>query len=129
MSLLLPLNDNKITTLRKFRDEVLTGSFSGEKYVDLYYSHHAIEMLLILLFNPELRMCAHGLLEESLPAIQSLLRGETATVAPEIIEDMENFLEEFGKEASPELRKVISGVRKNIMTGDLLEDLGFFAVQ
>lgn len=129
VSLLLPLNDNKITTLRKFRDEVLTGSFSGEKYVDLYYSHHAIEMLLILLFNPELRMCAHGLLEESLPAIQSLLRGETATVAPEIIEDMENFLEEFGKEASPELRKVISGVRKNIMTGDLLEDLGFFAVQ
>ncbi len=75
------------------------------------------------------RECAAGRLEESLPAIQSVLRGETATVAPEIIENVEIFLEEFGKEASPELRKVFSGLRKNLKTGDLLEDIGFFVVQ
>jgi hypothetical protein len=128
-SLILPLNNKEATALRGFRDEVLAKSLDGEKYINLYYSHHAIEALLILLFNPELRMCADRIVKESLPAIQSLLRREEAFVGPEIRADIELFLEEFGKDASPDLKRVISIIKKDIETGDLFEDLGFSAVR
>lgn len=129
VSLLLPLNDSEVTLLRRFRDEVLVGNLTGERYVDLYYSPHAFEALLILLFNPELRMCADKIVRESLPAIQSLLRGETALIDSEIRADLELFLEELEKDASPDLKKTIKIIRKDITTEDIFSDLKLFIVQ
>jgi len=125
VSSILPLNNNKLTTLRRFRDEVLMKSPAGERYVDLYYSFHAVEALLIMMFNPELKMCADMIVNNTLPAIQSRLKGEVVPVDAEIIADMETFFEELGKNASPGLKKVISIMKKDVATGDLLEDFGF----
>lgn len=129
LSLLLPLNNSELTTLRRFRDEVLAKSFEGERYVDLYYSPHAIEALLILLFNPELRVCAGRIVEESLPAIQSLLRGERVSVDSEIRADIELFLEEFGKDASPDLKRAMGIIRKDIAARGVFKGFGFSAAQ
>ena len=129
VSSLLSLSNNEITTLRRFRDEVLVGSYTGEKYVDLYYSYHTVEILLIMLFNPELRMCANRIVKDSLPAIQAHLRGEITPIDTEIVEDMELFLEQFGKSASPGLKRVIRIMKKDIAKGDLFKDFGFSIVK
>jgi len=70
-------------------------------------------------------MCADGIVNSALPAIQSRLKGEVVPVDAEIIADMETFLEELGKNTSPGLKKVISIMKKDVATGDLLEDFGF----
>ena len=125
VSTALQLDNNEVNTLRGFRDEVLTKNLKGERYVNLYYSPQAIEALFILFFNPELRVCMNRIVKESIPAIQSLLKGETALVDFEIIEEMEVFLEEFEKEASPNLKKIIGIIRRDIKTGDLFKEFGF----
>jgi len=128
-SVALQLNDEGVNLLRGFRDEVLVRSLDGERYVNLYYSPHAIEALLILLFKPELRMCAHRIVKESLPAVQSLLRGERALINAEIIADIELFLREFEKDTSPGLKRDISIIRDDIATGDLFKSFGFSVVK
>jgi hypothetical protein len=125
VSTALQLDNNEVNTLRGFRDEVLTKNLKGERYVNLYYSPQAIEALFILFFNPELRVCMNRIVKESIPAIQSLLKGETALVDFEIIEEIEVFLEEFEKEASPNLKKIIGIIRRDIKTGDLFKEFGF----
>ncbi len=67
-------------------------------------------------------------MKESLPAIQALLRGEKATFKPGAIEEMERFLEEFVNAASPELKKIIGGIREHIRTGELFQELGFSTI-
>ena len=125
VSAALQLDNNEVNTLRGFRDEVLTKNLKGERYVNLYYSPQAIEALFILFFNPELKVCMNKVVKESIPAIQSLLKGEKALVDFEIIEEIEVFLEEFEKEASPNLRKIIDTIRRDIKKGDLFEEFGF----
>jgi len=128
-SVALHLNDEGVNLLRGFRDEVLVRSLDGERYINLYYSPHTIEVLLILLFNPELRMCANRIVKESLPAIQSLLRGERAVINAELIADIEFFLREFEKDTSPGLKRDISIIREDIATGYLFKSFGFSAVK
>lgn len=125
VSTALQLDNNEVNTLRGFRDEVLAKNLKGERYVNLYYSPQAIEALFILFFNPELKVCMNKMVKKSIPAIQSLLKGEKALVDFEIIEEIEVFLEEFEKEASLNLRKIIDTIRRDIKTGDLFEEFGF----
>jgi len=128
-SMVLQLNDEERNLLRRFRDEVLVRSLDGERYINLYYSPYAIEAFFILLFNPELRVCANRIVKESLSAIQSMLRGGRALIDAEIIADVELFLEEFGKEASPGLKKAISIIKRDIAIGDLFKDFGFSVIK
>lgn len=129
VSTVLQLDDGEVDILRGFRDRVLTNNLKGERYVNLYYSPQAIEALLILLFNPELRICMNGMVKEFVPAIQSLLKGETALIDSVAVEDMVLLLEEFEKEASPVLKKTINTIKKNIATGDLCQSLGFSVIE
>ncbi|MCK5186567.1 MAG: hypothetical protein KAR43_05480, partial [Deltaproteobacteria bacterium] len=121
--------DGEVDILRGFRDRVLTNNLKGERYVNLYYSPQAIEALLILLFNPELRICMNRMVKEFVPAIQSLLKGETALIDSVAVEDMVLLLEEFEKEASPVLKKTINTIKNNIATGDLCQSLGFSVIE
>lgn len=129
VSTVLRLDDTEVNILREFRDGALTRNFKGERYINLYYSSQAIEALLILLFNPELRVCMNRMVKESIPAIQALLMGKTAIIDFETIEEMEMFLEEFEKEASPNLKKTIDTIRRDIKTSDLFEEFGFSVVE
>ena len=124
-SVALRLDDKEMNILRGFRDKVLAKSLAGERYINLYYSPHAFEALLILLFNPELRMCANEIVKESISAIQLLLRGETTLIDSETITELQLFLDEFEKDASPNLKKTISTIKKDIATGDLFGGFGF----
>ena len=69
------------------------------------------------------------MVKESIPAIQALLMGKTAIIDFETIEEMEMFLEEFEKEASPNLKKTIDTIRRDIKTNDLFEEFGFSVVE
>ena len=91
-----------LNLLRRFRDEVLAKDEQGEKYIQLFY-HHAPEVSLLLIKNPELRAKMAQLLRELLPEIKALLEGEEVIFTNEIIEEIESLLDQFATQASPEL--------------------------
>lgn len=125
VSTVLQLDDAENRVLREFRDGVLASNPKTERYVNLYYSPQAIEALLILLSNPELRMCMNEMVKEWIPAIQSGLRGEKGSIDSLAVEDMVLLLEELKKEASPLLKRTINAMQKDLATGDLFQALGF----
>lgn len=125
VSTVLLLSEHEISLLRTLRDEVLVKSESGQKYVTLYYSPYALEALLIMLFNADLRMCAEKIVEDFLPALQALVRDGEACIDSVMRADVKQFLEEFEKEVSPGLKEIIEDVKKDVATGVLFKNAGF----
>ena len=124
-SLALPLKSSEMTLLRNFRDEVLTKSNEGEKVINLYYSPYAIEALVILFFNPEMRACAHDIVKELLPAIRSRIMKRNPAITMDTVEKIKQLLKSFEDEASPSLREVVNGLKQEVVSGELFEKLGF----
>jgi hypothetical protein len=124
-SLALPLTGAEMGALRRVRDEVLAATPEGRQLIDLYYSPHAIEALVICFCNPRVRVAAYSLAKEALPVIQSRLRGERAGIDSVTRAHADQLLALFAREASPELKKVIAGLRESFMQGSLIEKLGF----
>jgi hypothetical protein len=93
--------------------------------IDLYYSPHAIEALVICFCNPRVRVAAYSLAKEVLPVIQSRLSGERAGLDSGTRAHADQLIALFAREASPELKKVIASLRESFMQGSLIEKLGF----
>jgi hypothetical protein len=128
-SLALPLNNSEMDTLRRLRDEVLAASPEGKRLINIYYSPHAVEALVMAFFNPELRIRAYSLVKELFPVLQSTLRGEPAQVSTSTVIHGDQLLSLFAREASPGLKKVIEAVREGLVSGLLLETCGFHGVK
>ncbi len=124
-SLALPLTGADMGALRRVRDEVLAATPEGRQLIDIYYSPHAVEALVISFFNPRARVAAYSLVKEALPAIQSRLRGERAVIESGTRAHADAMLALFEREASPEFKKIIAGLRESFMQGSLIEKLGF----
>jgi hypothetical protein len=124
-SLALPLNSAGMNTLRRVRDEVLAASPEGRHLIDLYYSPHAVEALVLAFGNPQLRAAAYRLVEESLPALRTRLRGKKAVITGGTIEYAAALLTLFAREASPEFRTIIEALQEDLVHGSLMEKLGF----
>lgn len=124
-SLALPLTGAEMDTLRGARDEVLAATAGGRRLIDLYYSPHAVEALVIAFFNPQVRVAAYRLVQEVLPLIQSRFRGEPAVINRSSVAHAGELLALFAREASPEFKGVLEELREDIMQGLLIEELGF----
>jgi hypothetical protein len=121
----LPLNGAELNELRRVRDEVLAVTPEGRQLIDLYYSPHAVEALVIAFCNPRVRVAAHLLVKEVLPVMQTRLRGKKAVIAGGTIEHAAALLALFAREASPEFKTIIEELREDLMAGSLMEKLGF----
>jgi hypothetical protein len=71
--LLLEGDNEKLDTLRQFRDEVLMKSEAGEKYVKLYYKLSPA-IIRAMEENPELKIKARTMVDNLLPVIKEKLK-------------------------------------------------------
>lgn len=124
-SLALPMKGTEMDELRRVRDEILAVTPEGRHLIELYYSPHAVEALVIAFFNPRVRVAAYRLVQEVLPLIQSRLRGEPAVINRSSVAHAAELLALFAHEASPEFKGVMEVLRDDIMHGALIEGLGF----
>jgi hypothetical protein len=74
---LLGAEDPRLETLRRFRDEILSKTASGNKLIQLYYGYSDI-IVEILTANPALKNHAKELLEQIIPQIEALVQGKSA---------------------------------------------------
>jgi hypothetical protein len=121
----LPLNGAELNELRRVRDEVLVLTPEGRRLIDLYYSPHAVEALVIAFCNPRLRVASYRLVEDALPMMQARLQGKKAVITGGIIEHAAAVLAMFAREASPEFKGILESLIEDLVHGSLMESLGF----
>ncbi len=111
VSLVLGGEEESLTLLRRFRDEVLAKDGQGKRYITLFY-RHAPEISLLLNKDPKLKLKTIGTIKELLPQIRSLLKGKEARFTPKIIEEIESLLDQFKAQASPGLKRTIEAIKE-----------------
>jgi len=108
--------NSRLTTLYRFRDEVMAGSPEGRRYIRLYY-RHAREGSWLLLRNHALRQEARGVLTRILPTLQAVLAGRPAKVTPADALAVERLMDRVSAEASSELRRAVARLRADLRRG------------
>ncbi len=109
-----PQAENRLGLLRRFRDEVLTGSSFGQSLVGMYY-RNSLEVIRILLLDSSLRSQALVLLEDLEPLLVSLFDSSRATfqagISPELISRVESFADKLSAVGSEKLKNDIADIR------------------
>lgn len=111
-----PGGRSMLSTLYRFRDEVMAGSAIGRRYIRSYY-RNAREGTWLLLRNRALRQEARGVLTRILPTLQAVLAGRQAKVSPADALAVEHLMDGVSAEASPELRRAVAGLRADLRRG------------
>lgn len=113
-------DQSKLNLCRRLRDEVLSLSETGRRYVELYYKHFP-EATLHLLKNSKLRSQARKLLGRVIPEIRLILDKKKEELSPGLKKGILTFLNNFSKKASPELKASIERVKADIEDGRIKE--------
>lgn len=109
--------------LYRFRDEVMTKSPEGRRYIRLFY-RHALEGSWLVLRTPALRAGVRNGLARILPTIQAVLNGQPATLTAEDLAAIEDLMEAFAAKAGPGLQQTIAQLRSDLQGGQLLSLFG-----
>ena len=98
--------------LYRVRDEILSTSETGQRYIDLYYEQSA-EIALILDTHTELAEQGLDVVDTFTPGMQALLdgQGDTVVITSEQIQQAQAFLDALIPYASPELQQAIADER------------------
>ncbi|MCC7118310.1 MAG: hypothetical protein IT310_07270 [Anaerolineales bacterium] len=107
--------------LYRLRDEVLTTTVEGQRYIDVYYQHGA-EIASIFNNNPGLAGQGLDVIDALTPNLQALLdgHGNTATITSAQVEEAEAFLDALLPYASPALQQTIADERINQPLGQFV---------
>ena len=94
-------------------DELLMTTPAGQHYAELG-SRYGMEIIILLLDNPELQEQAWGLYDMYAPGIKALLdnRGETVIVTQEMVDTLEEFLDNLSAAGSEDLAQDIAAERE-----------------
>ncbi|MBN2468611.1 MAG: PKD domain-containing protein [Deltaproteobacteria bacterium] len=123
LALLLQNDEEKLSLVRTFRDQVLNQTLLGHSMIDIYYDH-ALELVSIFIGDDQLAQDAAGLLTEILPGIQALVEGGSMTVSPAQIESFNALLGRIAARANPELGEVIALLINELTNGQFLANIG-----
>ncbi|MBW1855190.1 MAG: Ig-like domain-containing protein [Deltaproteobacteria bacterium] len=115
--------EKNLSTLRSFRDDVLSQSKMGQEYIYAIYSN-SLEAAALLINNPSLLIRTREVISGLMPEIQCLLEGEEMSLSQDQLGAIERLLDEFEIKASPNLRTEIMKVKKDINGGDIFNKLG-----
>jgi hypothetical protein len=116
-------NIQMLKSLRALRDDFLSTSQAGKRYIQLYYLH-ASEILSMLLFDHELRSQISGFLKYSFPFIKSLGNKKGNIVFPREIHKIALLLmDKIEAKASPQLKITLTDIRKEIKKGCFLSKI------
>jgi hypothetical protein len=104
-----------LTTLRRYRDEVLLAENNGADYVALY-DEHGVEAVLTLLTDPELMQQAFLTAESWVPAIDAVVegQGDAMTVTAEMQHRLTGLLDGLVAAGSGALGDVLTGLREGL---------------
>ncbi|MBI4590231.1 MAG: SBBP repeat-containing protein, partial [Candidatus Rokubacteria bacterium] len=118
-----PQQEAKLGLLYAFRDEVLATTPTGERYIELFYTH-AGEGVWLLVRHPDLRAHTRALLERFLPMLRAIVVGRPATMTAADLVAIEALLQAFAAKASPELQADLKALQEELRHGTVLEQFG-----
>jgi subtilase family protein len=96
--------------LRRFRNDILASSPSGQELIRAYY-RHSPEVRRILLLHPGLAIDAARLLNDLRPAVRSLLDGSSVEIMQDHASRIDAFVTELAALAGPQLRDTLTELR------------------
>lgn len=96
-----------LEALRRFRDEQLASSATGQRWIEIY-DHHRLELATLLAGDTQLRTQAREALDLWLPLIRALVEPgseASAIIQPEHIRAARLLIENLSVRSSPEMRR------------------------
>ena len=114
---------SSLNLLRSFRNKVLAKNKMGRKYTNLYYTH-APELTTLVIVHEEIREDIKELVLDIMPAITTILKGEEVILGSEKMKEIEDLIDKLESYASPELKKTLNMIKKDIRKKEVLQKLG-----
>jgi hypothetical protein len=102
-----------IDVSHSIRDKVLARSDRGRRYTSLYYQFSR-EAVGIMLSNPMLLLRSRDILSRYKPVLEAIVAGEQVSLAPEDLDDIDEFLTAFSRAGSPQLQTALDGLRRDL---------------
>ena len=109
--------------MRQYRDTVLRKTPTGRAYVKLFY-RHALEVTAILVKNPSLAADARNILNTMLPEVKAAAQGKAVTISQAQIDGIISILNAIGSEASPDLKRSIQRIKRDLGQKKILDKMG-----
>jgi len=113
-------NPEDITTLRNFRDRFLKSNVDGMGYIEWYYKY-STEVLYIIASSLHLRENTSKIIDELIPEIKSLLKGQRTHLSKMLIEKIEILMSNFYQLSSPGLKTIIKKLNTDLENEETLE--------
>ena len=113
-------NPEDITTLRIFRDRFLKSNVDGMGYIEWYYKY-STEVLHIIASSSHLRENTSKIIDELIPEIKSLLKGQRTRLSNKLIEKIEILMSNFYQLSSPGLKTIIKKLNTDLENEETLE--------
>jgi hypothetical protein len=111
-----PAQRASLGTVYRFRDEVMTQSPEGRRYIVLFY-RHAWEGSRLLAEHPDLAVKTRAVLDRLLPKVQAVVAGEPAQLSSAEVASIEKLMKAFAAKASPALQRTIRQLRAELRSG------------
>jgi hypothetical protein len=122
-AVVLDNDESKLAVLREMRDVRIAGSCMGTTLIDLYYEH-AEEVSEILRDDQDLKMMAATVVGEIVEKAAALNNNEEVSINQELVGSILSLTDKINANASPDLKKAIQRVKREIKKGALFEQLG-----
>jgi len=113
----------KLSSLRQYRDKVLIKTPAGREYIKQFYAH-SIELTRIMMNKPAIAADAKKTLDSLEPDIRAAGQGKAVTISQAEVIKIISVLNEIGREASPELSRVIQRVKRDLRQKKVLGRMG-----
>lgn len=114
---------SSLNLLRNYRNKVLAKNKMGRKYTNLYYKH-ASELTTLVIVHEDIRDDMMELVLDIMPDIKKLLKGEEVPLSSETREDIEYLIDSLESYSSPELKKTLHMIKKDIRNKEVIQKLG-----
>lgn len=99
--------------LRMFKENILSKTSLGRKYINLYYEH-ATEIANCLLADSDLRSQSVAIINKILPKIERLMDGQHVKIESVLLSQITVFLDDLEMRSSPTLKIDIQRLRKDL---------------
>ncbi|KPJ57683.1 MAG: hypothetical protein AMJ42_04485 [Deltaproteobacteria bacterium DG_8] len=114
----------RLHTLRKIRDAMLSRDLEASDYIELYY-HYSSELREIYSSYPGVRRKTREILKYLIPRIILISEGDEKGLGFSMTGELLSLLEEYAQVASPGLRSVIKKIKEELKNGSLSNLLRF----
>ena len=117
-----PDRESRLSVLYDFRDKVLAATPTGQRYINLFYTH-SVEAVWLMLRYPALRSSSRVLLDQFLPTLQAIVAGRPASLTRTDLTAIDTLFAAFAARASGGFRADLQEVQKDLRRPTVLRQL------